>query len=147
SSAGWRKKRSPRPPASPSETSAATGRKRGRSCTARLSAGRQGDTDVSDAADCGRWDAVCAILGVALDMDATARAAYLDGAGAADPRLRAEVESLLAGGAAADDFLATSAVARMAPLVVNATIDRERLPAAEACLGVYRLVRELGEGG
>src|SRR5262249_11625859 len=71
-----------------------------------------------------------------------ARQAYLDGACAADPALRAEVEALLTAGARAGSFLEAPAHD------LRATIDNT--PLAErpgTVIGSYRLLEPLGEGG
>ena len=101
---------------------------------------------MAESIDRRRWPTISAILDVALDLDAADRPAYLVRACGGDADLRAEVEALLAGDAVPDAFLRTPAADQLAPLVVDA-LDRERPRPADAKLGVYRLVRELGEGG
>src|SRR4051794_4902536 len=71
------------------------------------------------------------------------RAAYLDAACAGDPNLRASVEALLAPGPAAPESPRAPAVAAGPPETVPWPPASGEAP----CIGRYKLVRELGEGG
>src|SRR5262245_17674859 len=67
------------------------------------------------------------------------RAAYLDGACAGNPRLRADVDALLRARAADPAFLEQPAVPPTAP--------GDPGPGAALLAGRYRLLEEIGEGG
>jgi serine/threonine protein kinase/uncharacterized protein (DUF2267 family) len=92
-----------------------------------------------------RWRRTDQVLDGALELDPADRSRYVREACADDPGLRREVEELLAMTAASTGFLAEPAALRAAPLV--AAIDRDASSLIGLTLGVYRLVRELGEGG
>ena len=82
------------------------------------------------------------IFGQALAIDAPVeRAAYLEQACGGDAALRAEVESLLAALEGADDFLKQPAAAQ------GVTVDTEPQEAVGSCIGPYKLLQRLGEGG
>ncbi len=88
-----------------------------------------------------QWQRVDAILREAIDLDATARAAYLDQACGGDAALRQEVESLLGYDTEAATVIA-SAVQTAASLQANDYGMKEG-----DRIGVYRVVREIGRGG
>src|SRR5262245_40569147 len=82
------------------------------------------------------WDRVNALFHEALDLDPDAREALLARTHERDPKLAAEVRSLIASHEEAGEFLETPA---MAPLLKSmAPGDR---------LGPYRIVEEIGRGG
>ncbi|MCB1183587.1 serine/threonine protein kinase [bacterium] len=82
----------------------------------------------------------------AVDLPASARAAYLDAACAGDDALRAEVEALLAAdNRAADGFLAGEA--DLGDLAAALAARAGPAPAAGDQVGAWRLLRELGAGG
>ena len=86
-----------------------------------------------------RWAVVDAVLQAALDVAPPDRAAVIARECSGDADLRREVESLLAAGVTADDFLDRPA----------AEADGESTPAllSAALAGRYALERELGRGG
>jgi serine/threonine protein kinase/tetratricopeptide (TPR) repeat protein len=71
-----------------------------------------------------------------------ARAAFLDGACAGNPRLRAEVDALLA----AHDRLARAAAAGQAPPPA-ATVAEASAEGRGTVIGPYKLLEQIGEGG
>src|SRR5215470_18321395 len=83
-----------------------------------------------------QWQKVKDIVGSALEMEPSERTAFLDEACSTDPRLRAEVESLLAayGGAHA---LSEGPWSGASPEFETQASE----------IGPYRLIRELGVGG
>ena len=87
-----------------------------------------------------RWAVVDAVLQAALECKPTERTAFVAQACAGDAELRREVESLLAAGAAAGDFLERSAVHDPAALEAEWTLAR--LSAVLA--GRYALETECG---
>jgi serine/threonine-protein kinase len=95
--------------------------------------------------DAERSSQVTAILRRALELDPSARGAYLDRACAGDAVLRAEVEALAAG-ATRTDFLEQPATVLAAPLLAQWPGGAPTIPAGVA-LGPYRVVREVGRGG
>src|SRR5215207_6260852 len=85
---------------------------------------------------------VKSIFGKALEMGTPAeRAAYLEGACGGDPRLRAEVESLLLAGPAAAGFFEGLRPAS------GPTIDQPAADHPGTAIGAYKLVEVIGEGG
>jgi serine/threonine-protein kinase len=95
--------------------------------------------------DAERSPQVAAILHRALELDPSARGAYLDRACAGDATLRAEVEALVAG-SAKTDFLEQPATVLAAPLLTQWPGGAPGVLAG-AALGPYRVVREIGRGG
>ena len=83
----------------------------------------------------GRWRTAKRLFQEALERDAVEREAYLDDACAGDEAMRADVESLLAAHAAAENRFEAPPLRE---LVDESPPDR---------LGPYRVVRELGRGG
>jgi non-specific serine/threonine protein kinase/serine/threonine-protein kinase len=95
-----------------------------------------------------RWRLVQDIFHLALaETDPATRDAALAQACGADAELRSEVEHLLRSHASADDFLETPAAGGLclADQVSNETAPAEPLRAA--CIGPYRIEREIGSGG
>ena len=90
-----------------------------------------------------RWSAVDAVLKAALEYTPADRGAFIARECAGDAELRREVESLLAAGAEAGDFLERPAAGD--PTALDAEWTLARLSAALA--GRYTLERELGRGG
>src|SRR5262245_27264354 len=85
---------------------------------------------------------VKSIFGKALEITSPAeREAYLAGACGDDPRLRAEVESLLQAGEAASGFFAAL---RPPP---GPTIDQPVSERPGDVIGSYKLLEQIGEGG
>ena len=83
-----------------------------------------------------RWQRIHEVFQAALEQPAAARAAYLDEAGAGDPVLRREVESLL------EAAVQTGGFDRLAKRF--ALDEAEALPDR---IGPYRVEREIGRGG
>jgi hypothetical protein len=80
----------------------------------------------------GTNDGLTSIFGKALDLPAPARAAYLDPVCAGNPRLRAEVESLLKAYQEAGRFLQDSSPAPAA------TVDDPMLERTGTVIGPYK---------
>jgi len=97
-----------------------------------------------------RWRRVNEVFHDALEYSAEERGTFLDGACADDAALRAEVESLLASHAEADDFIETPAFETGAELLHGAS-GEEIAARGEALvgrqLGPYRIEGQLGYGG
>ncbi|MEJ1963961.1 MAG: protein kinase [Gammaproteobacteria bacterium] len=93
--------------------------------------------------DSDRWQRVKEIFSTALDKDLAERGPYLDAACAADPELRAEVDSLLASHETTDDFIERPA-AQLALGLVGEAPDPVWIGRR---VGDYRLVEEVGRGG
>jgi non-specific serine/threonine protein kinase/serine/threonine-protein kinase len=93
--------------------------------------------------DGGRWQRVKDLFAAALEKDAAERNAFLDAACAAEPELRAEVDSLLAAHDDTDDFIERPAAHRALDL------EPETPPPAwiGRRVGDYRIVEEVGRGG
>lgn len=87
------------------------------------------------------WQIVDALLNRVQDLPPSERAKFLDEAG--DGEIRAEVESLLACEAKAEDFLQMPALSFSDGLLSSA--DSDELAGQQ--IGRYRIVRELGRGG
>jgi serine/threonine protein kinase/Flp pilus assembly protein TadD len=84
-----------------------------------------------------------AIFESAIDKSSpAARAAFLDGACAGNPRLRAEVDALLA----AHDRLARAPAAGQAPPPA-ATVAEASVEGPGTVIGPYKLMEQIGEGG
>ncbi|HEU6448232.1 MAG TPA: serine/threonine-protein kinase [Verrucomicrobiae bacterium] len=81
---------------------------------------------------------------------AAARAAFLDQACAADPQLRERVEALLLAETEADGFF-NAVASRLKSLSVDSTGDTsgtdELTDALGTCIGRYKLLQKIGEGG
>jgi tetratricopeptide (TPR) repeat protein len=90
-----------------------------------------------------RWSVVDAVLKAALERTPADRGAFIARECAGDAELRREVESLLAAGAKAGDFLERPAAED--PTALDAEWTLARLSVALA--GRYTLERELGRGG
>lgn len=93
-----------------------------------------------------RWEQVKQILEHAVLLGPEQRKLYLDNECAADPELRAEVESLIAShDAAGSKFLAVTAP----DILLNSTSPDIHTPQAprNPTIGNYRLIEELGRGG
>ncbi|HEX8756146.1 MAG TPA: tetratricopeptide repeat protein [Steroidobacteraceae bacterium] len=88
-----------------------------------------------------RWQQVKAALGEALSLSGRSRDTYLERLGAADPALRAELESLLE----ADRDAGTGFLESPAAAVLDAPVPES--PHAGRRLGPYRLLEEIGTGG
>lgn len=84
---------------------------------------------------------VAELYGQALELEAAARASFLDRAAAGEPELRAEVESLLASHDRAEGFL------HELPAELLAALDDTAGEIAGQRVGPYRLLSELGRGG
>ncbi|HSK18561.1 MAG TPA: protein kinase [Longimicrobiales bacterium] len=101
------------------------------------------------------WRRVEPLLDRALELDATARAAFLESACAGEPQLRAAVEALLRADGEAGEFLETPAAVRAGELLRagEAPLDADPTHAADAGardgerIGPFRIVRELAAGG
>jgi serine/threonine-protein kinase len=92
-----------------------------------------------------RWQRIDALVGLALDLDAEERAAFLDARCGDDRKLRREVLDLLEADAEAGGFLDRPA-ARIAP--VRPPVRHVALePAVGDQLGPFRLLHVLGRGG
>jgi eukaryotic-like serine/threonine-protein kinase len=93
--------------------------------------------------DGGRWQRVKDLFAAALEKDAAERNVFLDEACAAEPELRAEVDSLLAAHDDTDDFIERPAAHRALDLEPETPtpswIGRR--------VGDYRIVEEVGRGG
>ncbi len=106
-----------------------------------------------------RYQRVCELLLAVRELDAARRAAYLCANCGGDDELRGEVESLLANMAPADSFLHTPVLGTQFA-VSSALRDSEAARVAgsagapgapagalHACIGRYRVLELLGEGG
>ncbi len=88
-----------------------------------------------------RWQEIKSALHAVLDLDGSQRLAYLEGIGAADPDLRAELDSLLtAHRQAGTGFLNTPA-----PALLLQELSHNEL--AGRRVGNYQLIEEIGSGG
>ena len=86
------------------------------------------------------------IFSDACDVPPEARAAWLDARCAGDAMLRRQVETLLAANDAAGAFLAHPSRARSSePGIPPPPLEMDRV--AHGCIGPYRLVELIGEGG
>jgi serine/threonine-protein kinase len=88
------------------------------------------------------WSKIDELLDAALDLEPGERQQFLDSAGADQPALRREVESLLACEAHADGFLGAPALSFSADF-----FDQDRDERAGQTVGNYRIIREIGRGG
>jgi serine/threonine protein kinase/tetratricopeptide (TPR) repeat protein len=90
-----------------------------------------------------RWRQVEAVLNAALEREPEERAALLDGACAGDPRLRDEVESLLASAQPTKRFLGSNVFEDAAPLIdaseFGSLLGRR--------FGPYSIEKQIGSGG
>ncbi|MGC1459242.1 MAG: serine/threonine-protein kinase [Steroidobacteraceae bacterium] len=88
-----------------------------------------------------RWQEIKSALHAALDLEGSQRLAYLEGIGAADPDLRAELDSLLtAHREAGTGFLNTPASALLSEEFSHNELAGRRV-------GNYQLIEEIGSGG
>ncbi|MEM8601297.1 MAG: serine/threonine-protein kinase, partial [Bacteroidota bacterium] len=98
-----------------------------------------------------QWARLDTLLDEAFDLDAGARAVYLDEACGDDHALRAEAEALLAADDAAQTFLAHRALDQVEDSLLDTTVGGDGADALAALVGrrvgPYRLARELGRGG
>jgi serine/threonine-protein kinase len=92
-----------------------------------------------DAVNAARWQEMDRIFAEALELPPVEQSAFLDGACAGDPALRAEVERLLAADRMGAGFLESPP----GELLGLAFGEREE----EGRLGPYRLLRRIGSGG
>jgi len=88
-----------------------------------------------------RWRQIREVLHQAVELPPQERCAYLDRACAADPSLRPEVESLIASYEEVGDSMEEPALVLSAP-----TSPKEDAMAGRQ-LGVYKLVKRVGQGG
>jgi hypothetical protein len=115
-----------------------------------------------------RWREVDGLFERALEREPAERAAFLDGACAADPSLRREVEEMLRADERAEDFIETPVFGVAAALIgarkgssargpdggrrsgglfESASIDESRFIPGDVLAGRYRVVGMLGRGG
>ncbi len=95
-----------------------------------------------------RWEQIRDVLERALELAPDRRSAFLDGACASDPSLRAEVEGLLA--ASADmpsGFLQSSAMAGFLAANADGMALNSALNPGQEFAQRFQLIRKLGEGG
>jgi serine/threonine protein kinase/tetratricopeptide (TPR) repeat protein len=90
-----------------------------------------------------RWKEIKAVLGQALELEPSQRAAYMDQAGAKDPSLRAEVDRLLAADQNAGDFFCET----MTQLVAGPESGVGIPSRIGQRIGAYKIVEAIGEGG
>ncbi len=90
------------------------------------------------------WEKVNDIVIDALDMEPSQRAAFLDERCNGSTEIRSEAESLLAGDAAAANFLDSPAIVNYASFFEK---DEEPEALVGQKIGNYRIIRELGYGG
>lgn len=90
-----------------------------------------------------RWNVVKEIAAAASELESDARSSYLDQACAADPSLRAEVESLLEAADQAPTLVNRSAIEAVAPELLS---EARRQPVGTR-FGAYEIVRLIGSGG
>ncbi len=90
-----------------------------------------------------RWQRVDALFEAALDQPLDQRPSFLAAQCQGDGALRQEVETLLAAAGKAGHFLETPARQPGADSPGDSTGE----PPAEAAIGPYRILREIGEGG
>jgi serine/threonine-protein kinase len=96
------------------------------------------------------WDELDRLFDEALDRPPEERSAFLDRACEGRPRLRRELESLLAAEAASEGFLEQEAVSFAAPAYdpeEGESIADDPLAAPAHQVGPYRLEEEIGRGG
>jgi serine/threonine-protein kinase len=94
-----------------------------------------------------RWRQIEEIFEQTLDLSPAQRSAFLNQACAGDPRLREEVEALLAADERAGGFLGTPAGEYAADLLGDVAVEEEGEAELHGLLGPYRLVRQIGSGG
>ncbi|HXW05119.1 MAG TPA: serine/threonine-protein kinase, partial [Vicinamibacterales bacterium] len=93
------------------------------------------------------WSRIDAILDEVLDLEPSARAEAISRACGGDPRLRGEIERLVAADAAADRFLETPAVEYAGALVSAGEAGVADTEREGMIVGPYRLLKEIGRGG
>ena len=91
------------------------------------------------------WERVTSLFGAARELDADARAAFLDAACGGDVELRSAVESLLAEDGRDDGFLATPSNGAIRDLLDDAFAAG--LASGEVLKDRYRIEERLGTGG
>jgi serine/threonine protein kinase len=91
------------------------------------------------------WERATTLFGAARELDADARAAFLDAACGADGALRSAVEELLAQDRPDDSFLATPSTSAIRDLLEHA-LEAE-LASGEVLQNRYRIEERLGTGG
>src|ERR1700687_4438576 len=92
-----------------------------------------------------KWETVKALFDAALELDSSARSAYLRG-NCVDTSLRAEVERLLNEHDKARGFLSTPVLGNF-PLDAEAPTQTLRLSDGEVLAGRFRIVRFIAGGG
>jgi non-specific serine/threonine protein kinase/serine/threonine-protein kinase len=93
--------------------------------------------------DSSRWERVKDLFAAALEKDPVGREAFLDEACAAEPELRAEVDSLLDAHESSDDFIERPAAHRALDLEPETSLPSW----IGRRVGDYRIVEEVGRGG
>jgi serine/threonine-protein kinase len=93
------------------------------------------------------WGRIEAVLGAAFEAGPESRAALLDRLCAGDVELRREVDSLLAAGARADDFLELPVDTFAAPYLEEVAGPQVDADAPGVSVGRYRLIERIGRGG
>jgi serine/threonine protein kinase/Flp pilus assembly protein TadD len=90
-----------------------------------------------------QWEKIKELFEAALERDGSQRAAFLDGACASDPSLRAEIEALIASHEQAGSFMAEPALEPGTKLFADD--GAESLVGRR--IGPYKILREIGQGG
>ena len=112
----------------------------------RMADGGLGRQDQTGSDDLQRWASVKAVFLESLDYPEDGRSAFVERACAGDPRLRAEVESLLASDEAAASFCETPAAALFASDDGPREDSASRLPDGTR-LGAYEITGFIAAGG
>src|SRR5262245_1812477 len=94
-------------------------------------------------ADTERWEQINKIFDVALALDSTDRAAYLEQACNGDELLRGEVESLLTNHDSVNNIIKSAAIEMAAPLLTDDKDDGM----LHRKIGPYHILTRLGSGG
>ena len=89
-----------------------------------------------------KWEKVSELFHAANELSPDERSAFLNSACNGDPEIRSEVESLLAAGSEASDFISEPVVGSFA-----SDILASHSPAPDQMLGHYRIVSKIGSGG
>jgi eukaryotic-like serine/threonine-protein kinase len=97
------------------------------------------DRSASDSESRARWNRITEIVGVAWEMSAEARAAFVAERCGNDESMRAEVESLLGQQQHQSSFLDSAFVGTLSPSTPEVTLG--------SLLGPYRIEEKIGEGG
>ena len=90
-----------------------------------------------------RWQQINEIFLLAIEREPSQRATFLDEACASDSDLRSEVESLLAVGEEAAEFMEAPAYELAAELLT----ENQGEPLVGRRIGPYKVVHEIGQGG